>query len=35
MRNETIVLYFVIKKNLKIWFQNGPKNETTILIEIQ
>ena len=26
---ETIVLYFVIKKNLKIRFQNEPEHETT------
>ena len=29
---ETIVLYFVISKNLEISFQNGPKHETTFLI---
>ena len=28
---ETIVLYFVIKKNLEISFQNGPEHETTSL----
>ena len=26
---ETIVLYFVIKKNVEISFQNGPEHETT------
>ena len=26
---ETIVLYFIIKKNLEISFQNGPDHETT------
>ena len=26
---KTIVLYFVIKKNLEISFQNGPEHETT------
>ena len=25
----TVVLYFVIKKNLEISFQNGPEHETT------
>ena len=25
---ETIVLYFVINKNLEISFQNGPEHET-------
>ena len=29
---ETIVLYFVTKKNLEISFQNGPEHETTSLI---
>ena len=28
---ETIVLYFVKKKNLEISFQNGPEHETTFL----
>ena len=28
---ETIVLYFVITKNLEISFQNGPKHETAFL----
>ena len=28
---ETILLYFVIKKNLEISFQNGPEHETTSL----
>ena len=28
---KTIVLYFVIKKNLEISFQNGPEHETTSL----
>ena len=28
---ETIVLYFVIKKNLEISFENGPEHETTSL----
>ena len=28
---ETIVLYFFIKKNLEISFQNGPEHETTSL----
>ena len=28
---ETIVLYFVIKKNLEIRFQNEPEHETTSL----
>ena len=28
---ETIVLYFVIKKNLEISFRNGPGHETTSL----
>ena len=28
---ETIVLYFVIKKNLEISFQNGPEHEITFL----
>ena len=28
---ETIVLYFVIKKNLELSFQNGPEHETTFL----
>ena len=28
---ETIVLYYVIKKNLEISFQNGPEHETTSL----
>ena len=32
---ETIVLYFVIKKNLEISFQNGPEHETTSLITRQ
>ena len=31
---KTIVLYFVIKKNLEISFQNGPEHETTSLITI-
>ena len=30
-KTETIVLYFVIKKNLEISFQNGPEHETTSL----
>ena len=29
---ETIVLYFVIKKNLEISFHNGSEHETTSLI---
>ena len=29
---ETIVLYFVMKKNLEISLQNGPEHETTSLI---
>ena len=28
---KTIVLYFVIKKNLEISFQNGPEQETKSL----
>ena len=28
---ETILLYFVIKKNLKKIFQNGPEHGTTCL----
>ena len=33
---KTIVLYFVIKKNLEISFQNGPEHETMSLkISIQ
>ena len=28
---KTIVLYFVIKKNLKISFPNGPEHETASL----
>ena len=28
---ETIVLYFVIKKNLEMSFQDGPEYETTSL----
>ena len=28
---KTIVLYFVVKKNLEISFQNGPEHETTSL----
>ena len=28
---KMIVLYFVIKKNLEISFQNGPEHETTSL----
>ena len=31
---ETIVLYFVIKKNLEISFQNGPEHETTSLTTV-
>ena len=31
---ETIVLYFVIKKNLGVRFQNGPEHETTSLTTI-
>ena len=31
-RIETILLYFVIKKNLEISFQNGPEHETTSLM---
>ena len=34
-RIETIVLYFVTKKNLQISFQNGPENQTTSLIDIK
>ena len=30
---ETIVLYFVIKKNLEISFQNELEHETTFLID--
>ena len=30
---ETIVLYFVIKKNFEISFQNRPEHETTSLKE--
>ena len=29
---ETIVLYFVMKKNLEISFQNGPEHETKSVI---
>ena len=29
---ETIILYFIIKKNLEISFQNGLEHETTSLI---
>ena len=29
---ETIVLYFVIKKNLETSFQNGPEHETTSFV---
>ena len=28
---EAIVLYFVIKKNIEISFQNGPEHETRFL----
>ena len=28
---EMIVLYFIIKKNLEISFQNGPEYDTTSL----
>ena len=31
---QTIVLYFVIKENLEISFQNGPEHETTSLISL-
>ena len=30
---KTIVLYFVIKKNLECSFQNGPEHETMSLIQ--
>ena len=31
LKIETIVLYFIMKKNLEISFQNGPENETKSL----
>ena len=30
---ETIVLYFIIEKNLEISFQNGPEHDTTSLTD--